>query len=123
MTIWHNPADGTLHDDMDGAALDLPSWPQGMMEATADQIAAASQPSDEQLANQARSQRDALLSSVYDKGVLIVQRAIRLNGDADGKLAAKLHQLDEYAVALQSVPSQDGFPQAITWPTAPTEEL
>lgn len=38
MTVWHNPADGTLHDDMDGAALNLPSWPHGMVEATAEQI-------------------------------------------------------------------------------------
>lgn len=38
MTLWHNPADGTLHDDMDGAALSLPSWPQGMVVATAEQI-------------------------------------------------------------------------------------
>jgi len=38
MTVWYNPADGSLHDDMDGAALSLPSWPLGMKEATAEQI-------------------------------------------------------------------------------------
>ncbi|WP_153010922.1 DUF4376 domain-containing protein, partial [Aquitalea magnusonii] len=36
--IWYNPADGSLHDDMDGAALALPTWPAGMVEATAEQI-------------------------------------------------------------------------------------
>lgn len=78
---------------------------------------------NEALAASIRAQRDNLLSTIYDKGVLIVQRAIRLNGDADGKLAAKLHDLDEYAVALQNVPEQPGFPQTIAWPTAPTETL
>ncbi|WP_165494252.1 DUF4376 domain-containing protein [Aquitalea sp. USM4] len=38
MTIWFNKKDGTLHDDMDGAALALPGWPQGMVKATAEQI-------------------------------------------------------------------------------------
>lgn len=38
MTIWFNPADKTLHDDMDGAALTIPGWPQGMVKATAEQI-------------------------------------------------------------------------------------
>ena len=123
MTIWINPTDNSLHDDMDGAALTLPDWPQGMTEATDAQIASAKAPTPDQLATSARSQRDALLSDVYDKGVLMIQRAIRLNGDADGSLAAKLHALDEYAVALQNVPEQAGFPQTITWPTAPTETL
>lgn len=78
---------------------------------------------NEGLAISARAKRDGLLSDVYDKGVLMAQRAIRLNGDADGKLAAKLHELDQYAVALQNVPKQTGFPQTITWPTAPTDGL
>lgn len=123
MTIWYSPAGNNLHDDMDGTALSLPDWPKDAMEATAEQIAAAKNPSTDRLAADVRAKRDNLLSTIYDKGVLIVQRAIRLNGDADGKLAAKLHDLDEYAVALQNVPEQPGFPQTITWPTAPTETL
>ena len=34
MTIWKNPTDNTLHDDMDGEALNLPVWPQGMIQLT-----------------------------------------------------------------------------------------
>jgi len=39
MAIWQ-AADGSLHDDMDGAALSLPSWPQGMTLLTDTQVAA-----------------------------------------------------------------------------------
>ena len=38
MTLWID-ANNQLHDDADGAALSLPNWPQGMTEATTDQIA------------------------------------------------------------------------------------
>ena len=48
MTIWaYLNTDGTvditrgLHDDMNGAALSLAAWPQGMMQLTAEQITAA----------------------------------------------------------------------------------
>jgi len=43
MTIWID-SNNVLHDDMDGAALSLPSWPQGMTQATAAQIAAIQNP-------------------------------------------------------------------------------
>jgi len=39
MTLWID-SNNQLHDDMDGAALSLPAWPQGMMQATTAQIAA-----------------------------------------------------------------------------------
>lgn len=39
MTLYKAP-DGSIHDDMDGQALSLPNWPQGLTEATAEQIAA-----------------------------------------------------------------------------------
>lgn len=38
MTIWQD-ANGGLHDDMDGAALNLPDWPQGMTALTPAQVA------------------------------------------------------------------------------------
>ena len=43
MTIWID-SNNTLHDDMDGAALTLPIWPQGMTQATPAQIAAITNP-------------------------------------------------------------------------------
>ena len=43
MTIWQD-SNGSLHDDMDGAALSLPSWPQGMTQLTAAQVAALQAP-------------------------------------------------------------------------------
>ena len=43
MSIWQDST-GALHDDMDGAALALPTWPQGMTELTAAQVAALPKP-------------------------------------------------------------------------------
>lgn len=43
MTIWIDSTN-QLHDDMNGAALTLPIWPQGMTQATAAQIAAITNP-------------------------------------------------------------------------------
>ena len=79
-------------------------------------------PTSEQLASIARATRDALLSSVYDVGIIMALRARRLASTpaeisyADGKIA----ELDAYAEALQAVPDQPGFPASITWPTVPT---
>jgi len=43
MTIWID-SNNVLHDDMDGQALSLPSWPQGMTQATQEQITAITTP-------------------------------------------------------------------------------
>lgn len=40
MALWID-SNGNLHDDMDGEALSLAAWPQGMTLATPNQIAAA----------------------------------------------------------------------------------
>jgi hypothetical protein len=34
MALWHNPIDNSIHDDMNGEALALPVWPQGMVQIT-----------------------------------------------------------------------------------------
>jgi hypothetical protein len=44
MTLWYNSADNTLHDDANGEALLLPSWPKGMTQATQPQIDAIRNP-------------------------------------------------------------------------------
>ena len=43
MTLWID-SNNQLHDDMDGTALSLPSWPQGMTQATPAQITAITNP-------------------------------------------------------------------------------
>ena len=78
MKIWYNPADGTLHDDMDGSAIGLPSWPTGMIEATEEQITAAQQLSPkEQWAEYQAEARSALAVSdttvmrCYESGIAL----------------------------------------------------
>jgi hypothetical protein len=63
MTLWID-TNNTLHDDMDGAALTLPSWPTGMTQATAEQIAAVQNPAPTaaQVKAQIQSQIDFLES-------------------------------------------------------------
>ena len=39
MTIYKNPIDNTLHDDMDGEALNLPIWPSGMIALSESEVA------------------------------------------------------------------------------------
>lgn len=56
-TLWID-SNGVLHDDMDGMALTLPSWPQGMTKATAAQITAAQAPKAAPLPQQAQAALD-----------------------------------------------------------------
>lgn len=77
-------------------------------------------PSDEQLAVVVRAQRDALLRNVYDPAVAMLQRAIRMGDDS---VTGKLAEFDAWAIALQAIPEQPGFPQDVVWPTQPTREL
>jgi len=80
------------------------------------------QPSTAFLAAAARAERTSLLRDVCDAGVLMIQRELRLTSDPERitYLNGKLVEVDEYAVALQAIPDQPGFPQTIDWPTAPT---
>lgn len=77
----------------------------------------------ERLALEARGMRDSLLRNIYDVGISMAQRALRLAvTDADKTYAnGKISELDAYAEALQGVPEQAGFPQTIDWPIAPTK--
>lgn len=69
----------------------------------------------------ARLERDRLLRSVYDPGILMAMRSARMASSpeetayAEGKIA----ELDAYAELLQGVPQQSGFPQDINWPSPP----
>lgn len=81
-------------------------------------------PDSEQLAMAARAKRDGLLRSLYDPGILMAQRALRLASTPEETAYAegKILELDLYAEALQGVPQQPGFPQSIDWPIAPNVE-
>lgn len=81
-------------------------------------------PDQEQLAIAARTKRDGMLRSLYDPGILMAQRALRLASTPEETAYAegKILELDLYAEALQGVPEQAGFPQSINWPIAPNAE-
>ena len=80
-------------------------------------------PDNTELAYTARSAREQLLRTVYDPGILMSQRALRMaQTDTDRAYASsKIAELDVYAEALIAIPDQPGFPQTITWPVAPTK--
>ena len=77
--------------------------------------------SPEELAESARSERDRLLRSVYDPGIMMALRALRMAASPEETSYAqgKVSELDLYAEALQGVPEQPGFPGSISWPVAP----
>lgn len=79
------------------------------------------EPNNDQLAESAREQRNKLLRTVYDPGILMAQRALRIASSPEETAYAegKIVELDIYAEALQEVPEQAGFPQTIEWPVAP----
>lgn len=80
-------------------------------------------PDPEFLASQARAQRDSLLISIYDKGISMALRALRMATTPEQTAYAqgKVIELDLYAEALLAVPEQPGFPQTIVWPVTPTK--
>ena len=63
MTLWID-SNNQLHDDMGGAALSLPAWPQGMTQATPAQIAAITNPPLSQA--QQLAQYNAAIQGVLD---------------------------------------------------------
>lgn len=75
------------------------------------------------LANQARAERNSQLKTIYDPGILMAQRAVRMAASPEEVAYAegKIQELDIYAEALLAIPEQPGFPQAIVWPVVPTK--
>lgn len=78
---------------------------------------------DSELASSARQQRDSILLNVYDIGISMALRALRMaSSDAEKEYASgKISELDNFAEALLAIPGQAGFPRVITWPVAPTK--
>ncbi|CAJ0704794.1 hypothetical protein LMG19089_03683 [Ralstonia edaphis] len=65
MAIWKD-ASGQLHDDMDGAALGLPGWPDGLVKLTDSQVAALKKPTLEQ----AKAEQTDVVSSACQTTIL-----------------------------------------------------
>jgi hypothetical protein len=70
-------------------------------------------PSDEELSEEIRYERDALLAA-SDWTQLPDARASM--GET------KAAEWDAYRQALRDIPKQDGFPQDVTWPVSPEDE-
>ena len=78
--------------------------------------------SPQELAAAARSERDRLLRGIYDPGIMMALRALRMatTPEETSYAEVKVSELDLYAEALQGIPEQPGFPSSIVWPEAPT---
>lgn len=79
----------------------------------------------QQLALEMRAERDRLMRVNYDAGTQMVRRELEMTNDPSytAQLIDKRTELHLYAIALQGVPEQTGFPHTITWPTVPSETL
>lgn len=80
-------------------------------------------PPAEELAILARIERDRLLRTTYDAGIMMALRALRMASTPEQTAYAegKIVELDDYAESLITIPDQVGFPQTIIWPIAPTK--
>lgn len=76
---------------------------------------------DDELARAARQHRDWLLRNICDPGILMAQRALRMatSPEETAYAESKIAELDIYALALQGIPEQAGFPISIEWPAEP----
>lgn len=102
------------------------SWPfQGVVEDTDPRYIAFIDPGStpEGKAITARNHRESLLRSVYDPGINMALRALRMASTPEQTAYAqgKIEELDAYAELLITIPDQPDFPQTITWPVPPTK--
>ncbi|GAB6176170.1 hypothetical protein JCM16814_10610 [Desulfobaculum senezii] len=84
------------------------------------------EPTEAELATQARTERDRLMREVYDPAVMQLLRKRRVLLSASDDVAgidARLAEWDAYADALEVVPDQPGFPNSIEWPEAPSDSV
>lgn len=122
------PADAVEIDDQRFVTV-LGNTPPGKVvghnEAGLPILVDAPPPSHDFLCLQVRKDRDSKLSEIYDRGVQIAYREMRLAESDEQKavIEAKLVELDLYAKALCDIPDQPGFPTDVEWPEEPTTEL
>lgn len=112
---------------LEGEAL-FDGWPseQVLLETFPGRPAKIAQMEKDRLSGLAREKRDGLLRNIYDAGTQMIRRemeTIPLDPAYESKLINKRAELHAYARLLQAVPDQAGFPETITWPAIPAEEL
>jgi hypothetical protein len=93
-------------------------------EAEKNNLTKPPEPTQDELAERARAERDRLMREEYDPAVMQLLRKRRVVVAASGDTAgidAQLAEWDAYANALEAVPEQVGFPCDIIWPQAPAE--
>jgi hypothetical protein len=80
-------------------------------------------PTEEQLSIAARATRELKLRGIYDAGIMMALRALRMatTPEQESYANGKISELDAYAEALLAIPDQPGFPATINWPTDPTK--
>jgi hypothetical protein len=118
MAIWKD-SNGALHDDMEGTAINMQSWPSGMTLLTDEEAYAIQQPAktEGQLASELRVTRNERLSKL-DKVILRHRREIEL-GTTTKLTDEQFKQVLQIAQDLANVPEQSTFPTSVTWPTQP----
>jgi hypothetical protein len=82
-------------------------------------------PNTEELAALARAERDRLMREVYDPAMMQLLRRHRtaVTAGADtAEINASIAAWDAYAIALEGVPEQAGFPNEIVWPQEPAAD-
>lgn len=79
------------------------------------------EPDVEAIANAERTRRDLILRNVYDPAIIMAQRALRTASTQKDRDYAeiKIAELDSFAILLQDIPTQKGFPLSIEWPKTP----
>lgn len=77
------------------------------------------------IGQEVRKERNDRMRLIYDAGTQMVRRELESTSDAvhTAKLNLKLDELHSYARLLQAIPEQPGFPDVVTWPIPPTDEL
>lgn len=81
-------------------------------------------PSIEKIAEEVRLKRERLFREIYDPALMLLLRMQRTSPSAQqAAIASKIEELDAYAILLQDIPSQPGFPTDVIWPIMPSKEL
>lgn len=82
-------------------------------------------PRTDELAALSRAERDRLMREVYDPAMMQLLRRHRtaVTAGADtAEINASIAAWDAYAIALEGVPEQAGFPNEILWPQEPAAD-
>jgi hypothetical protein len=119
MAIWKNESDGSLHDDCNGEALSLPTWPTGLVELTAEEAYAAQHPAPtaQQLAEKIRAERNAILAKC---DMLTTRHRDQKDIGLTTTLTdAQYSDVLTYKQALRDMVDNPKFPESITWPKIP----